>query len=84
MVGVSPGQPRHIVEHAASFARAFGAELICAYVNPGRFATEEAAEGRVTTYSIDPDFSGLEAQDAELVADLTQTLTGSGVTWTTH
>ena len=84
VVGVSPGQPRHIVEHAARFARAFSAELICAYVNPGRFATDETAEGRVATHSIDPDFSELEAEDTELVADLTQTLTGSGVTWTTR
>lgn len=84
IVGVSPGQPRHIVEQAAVFARAFGAELICAHVNPGRFARDETADGRVTTHSIDPDYSELEAEDTELVADLTETLVGSDVTWTTR
>lgn len=84
VVGVSPGQGGHIVEHAARFARAFGAELICAHVNPGRFASEEATDGRLTTQSIDPDFSELEEEDADLVAELTQTLDGSGLTWSTR
>ena len=84
VVGVSPGQPVHIVEHAARFARAFGAELICAHVNPGRFMTDEDTDGRVTTRSIDPDFSELEDEDSELVADLAETLAGTGVTWTTR
>ena len=84
VVGVSPGQGGHIVEHAARFALAFGAELICAHVNPGRFAGEEDADGRVTTRSIDPDFSEPEEEDADLVAELAQTLDGTGLTWSTR
>ena len=84
IVGVSPGQPSHIVQHAARFAHAFGAELVCAHVNPGRFTTDEDADGQVTSQSIDPDFSEIEAEDAELTADLARALDGSDVTWTTR
>lgn len=61
VVGVTPGQPAHIVEHAARCARAFGVELICAHVG-----------------------TGLETADDDLVADLAQTLAGSGVPWSTR
>lgn len=84
IVGVSPGQPSHIVQHAARFAHAFGAELVCAHVNPGRFATAEGTDGRVVSQSIDPDYSEIEAEDAELTADLARALDGSDVTWTTR
>ncbi|SDC14879.1 Universal stress protein family protein [Sanguibacter gelidistatuariae] len=86
VVGVSPGQPPHIVQHAARFAAAFRAELICAYVNPGRFTTSESDDGSVTSRSIDPDFSepGEDEFDAGLEAELADILAGTHVTWSTR
>lgn len=86
VVGVSPGQPAHIVQHAARFAAAFHAELICAHVNPGRFTAAETGDGHVTSHSIDPDFSepGEEAFDAGLEAELADALDNTHVTWSTR
>lgn len=65
IVGVVPGQPADVVQQAAVFATRFGAELVCAYVNPARYPVEEAADGSVESASIDPDF----ADDHEAVFD---------------
>lgn len=85
IVGVTAGQPPHVVLHAAHFARQFGAQLVCAHVNPGRYATSEAADGTVSSTSIDPDFadSREEIFDEKLAAGLTELLADSGVEWRT-
>ncbi|MEO6309932.1 MAG: universal stress protein [Leifsonia sp.] len=85
IVGVSPGQPPHVVLQAAQFALRFGAPLVCAHVNPGRYATAEAADGTISSSSIDPDFIDRhdEVFDAKLAAGLAETLAGSGVEWRT-
>lgn len=67
IVGVVPDQPAHVVQQAALFASRFGAELVCAYVNPARYPVEEAADGSVESASFDPDF----ADDREAVFDET-------------
>lgn len=85
IVGVSPGQPPHVILHAAQFALRFGADLICAHVNPGRYATAETADGAVTSSSIDPDFADIreEVFDEKLAAGLSELLVDSGVNWRT-
>jgi len=85
IVGVSPGQPPHVVLHAAQYALRFSAPLICAHVNPGRYTTSEAADGSITSSSIDPDYADLrdELFDEKLAAGLTELLTESGVEWRT-
>ncbi|MGO4102406.1 universal stress protein [Leifsonia sp. YAF41] len=85
IVGVSPGQPPHVVLHAAQFARRFDAELICAHVNPGRYAVSEAADGAVSSAPIDPDFADLREEifDEKLASGLSALLAESGVTWRT-
>lgn len=85
IVGVSPGQPAHVVLYAAQFAARFGAELICAHVNPGRYITGEDDDGTVTSASIDPDFSDRreETFDDVLAESLGQLLADSGVRWRT-
>ena len=72
IVGVSPGQPPHVVLHAAQFARRFDAELICAHVNPGRYTVSEAADGAVSSAPIDPDFADLREEifDEKLASGL--------------
>ena len=85
VVGVSPGQPAHVVLQAAQFAARFNAELVCAHVNPGRFVTSESPDGSVLTTSIDPDFADERelAFDARLAASLAETLAASDVSWRT-
>jgi nucleotide-binding universal stress UspA family protein len=85
VVGVSPGQPPHVVLHAAQFALRFGAELVCAHVNPGRYVRSESPNGAVSSSSIDPDFSDLleEVFDETLAAGLAELLADSGVEWRT-
>ncbi|PWC04160.1 universal stress protein [Agromyces badenianii] len=83
VVGVTPGQPPVVVLHAAAFAARFQTDLVCAHVNPGRFVTAEAADGSVSTSSIDPDF-GDEREgefDAELAAALGEILAPTGAAW---
>lgn len=85
VVGVSAGQPPQVVEQAAEFAARFGAELVCAHVNPGRFATAESPDGSVLTAPLDPDFADEHdaAFDARLAAGLAVLLDGSGIRWRT-
>ncbi|SDS99241.1 universal stress protein [Microterricola viridarii] len=85
VVGVSPGQPPHVVLQAARFAIQFETELICAHVNPGRFATAESPDGSMLTAPLDPDFADERevAFDARLETALSETLADSNVTWRT-
>jgi nucleotide-binding universal stress UspA family protein len=84
VVGVVPGQPPAVVAEAARFAAAFGAELVCALVDPSRYPVPGAVGGEVQTTSIDPDL----ADDAELIFDpevesaIAKTLAKTGVCWT--
>ncbi|WP_427017143.1 universal stress protein [Pseudarthrobacter sp. P1] len=83
VVGVHPGQPAHVLRTAAAFALRFGAELLCAYANPGRFPVSEDASGTVATGSIDPDFEDQaeESFDPALAARLAALLADTGLAW---
>lgn len=85
IVGVSPGQPPHVVLHAARFAARFDTDLVCAHVNPGRFAMSESEDGSMQTASIDPDFADEReaAFDSGLAASLGEILANSDVRWRT-
>lgn len=85
VVGVAPGQPPHVVLQAARFATQFDTELVCAHVNPGRFATSESPDGSMLTAPIDPDFADEReiAFDTRLENALAEILADSGVTWRT-
>ncbi|ALE05446.1 hypothetical protein AL755_08095 [Arthrobacter sp. ERGS1:01] len=85
IVGVSPGQPSHVVAQAAHFAARFGSELVCAFVNQGRVAVSEGPDGSVASASLDPDFTddGEDQFDPRLAAGLEQVLDGMGVSWRT-
>jgi nucleotide-binding universal stress UspA family protein len=85
VVGVSAGQSPQVVERAAEFAARFGAELVCAHVNPGRFATAESPDGSVLTAPLDPDFADEHdaAFDARIAAGLAELLEGSEIPWRT-
>jgi nucleotide-binding universal stress UspA family protein len=63
LVGVTYGQPDTVLRHAAHFARTFGATLICAHVDPGRYVVEERPDGSVVSLPLDPELPELKDTD---------------------
>jgi nucleotide-binding universal stress UspA family protein len=86
VVGVTSGQPDAVVLAASEFAAQFGAELICAAVDPSRYVLTELPDGSVTSASYDPD--SLETPSAEfdpgLAAQIERVLHGRSVIWSTR
>ena len=83
VVGVVPGQPDAVVRTAARFAASLGADLVCACVDPTRYAIETLPDGTVLTLPIDPDQGdeAAEVVDPELHAALAAALDDAGVRW---
>jgi nucleotide-binding universal stress UspA family protein len=63
LVGVTYGQPDTVLRHAARFARVFGAALVCAHVDPGRYVVEERPDGSVVSLQLDPELPELKDTD---------------------
>jgi nucleotide-binding universal stress UspA family protein len=86
VVGVYPGQPDTVVKQAATFASRFDAQLVCAYVNAGRYVMAEGPDGSFTSMPFDPDVPDLgeEEFDPALREHLTHVLSGGGVSWETR
>jgi nucleotide-binding universal stress UspA family protein len=63
LVGVTYGQPDIVLRHAAHLARTFGAALICAHVDPGRYVVEERPDGSVVSLPLDPELPELKDTD---------------------
>jgi nucleotide-binding universal stress UspA family protein len=59
VVGVIPSQPDEVLLHAADFARHFNATMVCANVDVTRYTVDEAADGSVSAFPIDPDVAEL-------------------------
>ena len=55
VVGVTPHQPDRVVREAAKLARAYGASLVCAHVDPGAYVVAERPDGSVESRPVDPD-----------------------------
>jgi nucleotide-binding universal stress UspA family protein len=55
VVVVTAHQPDRVVRQAARFARAFGAYLVCAHVDPGAYVVAERPDGSVDSRPVDPD-----------------------------
>lgn len=83
LVGVIVGQPDTVVTTAASFAQRFGADLVCASVNGGRYSVREEPDGTVISLSFDPDLvdSQREVIHPALHAQLETLLNDTGVPW---
>lgn len=66
VVGIEPEIPELLVATACSLARATGATLHFAYVDPSRYVVEEHADGSVRHAALSPDslsnWEGLEAK----------------------
>ena len=86
VVGITAGQPDAVVLAAAEVAAQFGAELICASVDPSRYVLEERPDGSMTSASFDPD--SLETAEAEfdpgLREQIERVLHGRPVVWSTR
>lgn len=63
MVGVNHGQSDVVLRHAVQLAKAFGAELVCAHVDVGRYVVEERPDGVVVSRPLDPDLPELSDTD---------------------
>src|SRR3712207_220524 len=63
LVGVNHGQSDVVLHHAVRLARAFGAELVCAHVDVGRYVVEERPDGAVISRPLDPDLPELTDSD---------------------
>jgi nucleotide-binding universal stress UspA family protein len=86
VVGVTSGQPDAVVLAASEFATQFGAELICAAVDPSRYMIEELPDGSMTSASYDPDTLELNIAefDPGLRAQIERVLHDRPVTWSTR
>ncbi|MDM4763669.1 universal stress protein [Galbitalea sp. SE-J8] len=86
VVGVVPGQPDAVIETAATFAERFHADLVCAWVDVGRYAIGTGLDGAVVSLSIDPDLAdGMpEVFDPALRESIAATLDKRGVAWSTR
>lgn len=81
VVGVTPHQPPDVVRCAARFATPLDAELICAYVDPGRYVVAEHPDGTVDSRPLDPDQPDWDsaAFDPALAERIRTAVAGSGV-----
>ncbi len=86
VVGVIPGGPPAVVAAAARFAAAFDAELVCAVVDPSRYALPGDAGGAAQATSIDPDLADDAALefDPDVETAIAEALAGTGVRWSTR
>jgi nucleotide-binding universal stress UspA family protein len=92
VVGVVPGQPSAVVATAAQVAGRYGATLVCAYVDPGRYPVKRA-DGTTEAQPIDPDLAldPPELFDEALTREIGGVLdalpagsAGAGIRWSTR
>lgn len=86
VVGVEPGQKTAVLHQAALFARHFGARLVFAYADAGRYVVEERADGTIVSLPIDPDLAEgpPEGFDPRLHETIATELTHAGIRWDTR
>jgi nucleotide-binding universal stress UspA family protein len=91
VVGVYPGQADGVVLQAAVFAARFDAELICAWVDPGRHPRDDHADAGtgIDPLSDAPVISAAPVPPAApfnpyLAAHLARILGGHDITWSTR
>lgn len=86
VVGVTAGQSDAVVTAAATFARRFDAELVCAYVDVSRFAVEQRADGTVRSLPFDADAAepSDEGISPSLGARLSRILDSQHIKWSTR
>lgn len=83
VVGVAPDQPAAVVETAVRVAERYGAELVCAWVDPARYAIDEWPDGTIISMSLDADAAdeAVETADPEIAEAIARTVGDSAVPW---
>lgn len=84
VVGVAPGQPELVALTAANWARATGATIYFAYVDPGRVTEREFPDGTVEHWDLNPDLSDeveWRRREGDLTTSLKYSLAGAEVQW---
>lgn len=86
VVGVVGDQPTEVLTTAATYARLFGAELICAHVDDSRYTVDVRPDGSILSMPIDPDTTAEASAEfaPELHTRIASTLDGSAVEWSTR
>ena len=82
IVGMQPGQARHVLDEAARYARLLSAPLIVVHVDVTRFVTYEDPDGYVHSAPIDLNLDVGAAEFDKVQAEAAGVLDGTGVTWT--
>ncbi|MBO9625904.1 MAG: universal stress protein [Microbacterium sp.] len=82
IVGLQPGQPRHVIEEAVKYAKLLSVPLVVAHVDVTRFVTFEDPDGYVHSAPIDINFEAGAAEFEAVQAEAAAALDGSGLTWT--
>ncbi|WP_435749011.1 universal stress protein [Microbacterium sp. PMB16] len=82
IVGMQPGQDRHVVDEAVRYARLLGVPLVVAHVDVTRFVTYEDPDGYVHSAPIDINFDAGAAEFEAVQAAAAAILDGTGITWT--
>lgn len=82
IVGMQPGQARHVLQEAARYATLLNAPLVVAHVDVTRFVTYEDPDGYVHSAPIDLNLEAGVAEFEEVQAEAGTILGGSNLTWT--
>lgn len=84
IVGVTLGQSESVLHGAAGFAQDLQADLVCAWVDTGRYLVEEQVDGSVTSLPFDSDLPelGEEEFDPELASHIQKVLGSGPLRWT--
>ncbi|MEV4777011.1 universal stress protein [Microbacterium sp. LTA6] len=82
IVGMQPGQARHVLDEAARYARLLNAPLIVVHVDVTRFVTYEDPDGYVHSAPIDLNLDAGEAEFDAVQAEAGEILDRTGLTWT--
>lgn len=83
VVGVVPGQPSGVVEHAARFAVDLDAEIVCVWVDPASYMEGADDQWDERPVPIDPDVVDSPVQDSTsgMVGVVEKLLKPFGITW---
>lgn len=82
IVGMQPGQARHVLDEAARYARLLRVPLIVSHVDVTRFVTYEDPDGYVHSAPIDLNLDVGAAEFETVQREAAAVLDGTGLTWT--
>ena len=82
VVGMQPGQSRHVLDEAVRYAKLLRAPLVVAHVDVTRFVTYEDPDGYVHSAPIDMNVDLGTAEFEQVQAEAAEALAGVDIVWT--